>query len=197
MTTLKRTQILDAALALFTVNGFHGTSTAAIARQASVATGTLFHHFSTKEALIEALYREVKKELAEAFLQDSAGDASPLPLEVIWVNGVRWLVSHPQKMAFILLCSHSLYFDKKIQIEIWQEVLGFITQFFSVGVDKGLMRDLPIPYLLTTCESILLSTASYVHSLPEKQQEIAIRSSISVIVGAIFLPDADLNLLTE
>ena len=65
MTNSKRTLILDAALALFTINGFHGTTPAAIAREAKVATGTLFHHFATKEALIEALYLEVKKEFAQ------------------------------------------------------------------------------------------------------------------------------------
>jgi len=113
MTKSKRTLILDAALALFTINGFHGTTTAAIAREAKVATGTLFHHFSTKEALIEALYLEVKKEFAQALLQSNDLNTGS-PLTEIWVNGVTWLVSQPQKMAFILLCSHSMYFYKKI-----------------------------------------------------------------------------------
>jgi AcrR family transcriptional regulator len=196
MTKSKRTLILDGALALFTVNGFHGTSTAAIAREAKVATGTLFHHFATKEALIEALYFEVKKEFAQALLQTNEPD-SPFPLTNIWVNGVTWLVSQPQKMAFILLCSHSLYFDKKVQLAIWQEVLGFFTQLLNVGIQNGSVKDLPIPYLLTTCESILLSTASYVYALPAVDQKAAINSSINVIVDAISVQGADIHLLTR
>lgn len=192
----KRTRILDAALALFTINGFHGTTTAAIAREASVATGTLFHHFATKEALIEALYLEVKKEFAQALLQKN-DPLSAFPLTDIWVNGVTWLVSQPQKMAFILLCSHSLYFDKKIQLAIWQEVLGFFTQLLNAGINNGTIKDLPIPYLLTTCESILLSTASYVYALPAVEQNTAINSSINVIVDAISVQGADIHLLTR
>ncbi|SQD79489.1 TetR/AcrR family transcriptional regulator [Moritella yayanosii] len=196
MTKSKRTLILDAALALFTINGFHGTTTAAIAREAKVATGTLFHHFVTKEVLIEALYLEVKKEFAQALLQKNDPD-SVFPLTDIWVNGVTWLVCQPQKMAFILLCSHSLYFDKKIQLAIWQEVLGFFTQLLNTGIKNGTIKDLPIQYLLTTCESILLSTASYVYALPATDQKVAINSSISVIVDAISVPGADIHLLSR
>ncbi|QUM82720.1 TetR/AcrR family transcriptional regulator [Moritella sp. 5] len=196
MTKSKKTLILDAALALFTVNGFHGTTTAAIAREAKVATGTLFHHFATKEALIEALYLEVKKEFAQALLQPNDHNAESR-LTDIWVNGVHWLVNHPQKMAFILLCSHSLYFDKKIQLVIWEEVLGFFTQLLNTGIRNGMIKDLPIPYLLTTCESFLLSTATYVYALPVIDQKAAINSSINVIVDAISVQGADIHLLTR
>jgi len=196
MTKSKKTLILDAALALFTINGFHGTTTAAIAREAKVATGTLFHHFATKEALIEALYLEVKKEFAQALLQPNEDNAESR-LTDIWVNGVHWLVAHPQKMAFILLCSHSLYFDKKIQLAIWEEVLGFFTQLLTTGIRNGMIKELPIPYLLTTCESFLLSTASYVYALPEIDQKAAINSSINVIVDAISVQGADIHLLTR
>jgi AcrR family transcriptional regulator len=48
----KKQQIMNAALKLFVENGFHGTSTAEIAKTAGVATGTLFHHFKTKQELI-------------------------------------------------------------------------------------------------------------------------------------------------
>ena len=49
----KKQSILDASLKLFVENGFHGTSTAEIAKTAEVATGTLFHYFKTKEELIK------------------------------------------------------------------------------------------------------------------------------------------------
>ncbi len=197
MSRSKRTQILDAALDLFTQNGFHGTSTAAIARQAEVATGTLFHHFASKEVLIESLYREVKKELAKAFLQDIDDTQKYPSVETIWINGVSWLVANPKCMSFFLLCSHSLYFSKQIQIEIWQELLGFIAELFNEGVAKGLVKDLPVPYLLMISESLLLTTATYVHALPENEREAAIRSSINVIIDAISVPNADLHLLTR
>lgn len=196
MNKSKKTRILDAALTLFTINGFHGTTTAAIAREAKVATGTLFHHFASKEVLIEALYFEVKKEFAQALLQQSDHNAES-QLTDIWFKGIHWLVNQPQKLAFILLCSHSLYFDKKVQLAIWQEVLGFFTQILNTGISNGIIKDLPIDYLLTTCESFLLSTASYVYALPAVDQKAAINSSINVIVDAISVPGADIQVLSR
>jgi AcrR family transcriptional regulator len=52
----KEQKILDTSLVLFVEKGFHGTSTAEIAKTAGVATGTLFHYFKTKEELIDRLY---------------------------------------------------------------------------------------------------------------------------------------------
>ena len=51
--TDKRRQILDAALALCAEDGLQGAATARIARAAGVANGTLFHHFPSKELLIQ------------------------------------------------------------------------------------------------------------------------------------------------
>ena len=52
----KREIILQTAMSLFIEKGIQSTSTASIAKAANVATGTLFHHFKTKEELITQLY---------------------------------------------------------------------------------------------------------------------------------------------
>ena len=192
MSTSKKTQILTAALNLFTVTGFHNTSTAAIAREASVATGTLFHHFPTKELLIAALYQEIKHEFAGALSQQLVTEQGDAAFAAIWTNGVNWLVTHPQKLAFILLCSHSLYFDKTTQMDIWQQELGFINDMLAQGITDGRIKALPIDYLMTVCESLLLSTSTYVSSLPDTDRPLAIKLSINVIVDAISQPNADL-----
>ncbi len=50
-----RTQILEAALALFSSQGYRGTSIRDIARAADVSTGNVYHHFSDKEEIFETL----------------------------------------------------------------------------------------------------------------------------------------------
>ena len=50
-----RRRILDAAAALFRSTGFENTTTRDIAREAGIATGTLFNYFATKEAIVTAL----------------------------------------------------------------------------------------------------------------------------------------------
>ena len=46
-----RAQILDAALALFSHQGYRATSMREIAEKAGVSTGNVYHHFADKEAI--------------------------------------------------------------------------------------------------------------------------------------------------
>jgi AcrR family transcriptional regulator len=50
-----RSQILDAALTMFSTVGYHGTSMRDIAREAGVSTGNVYHQFPDKESLFRAL----------------------------------------------------------------------------------------------------------------------------------------------
>jgi AcrR family transcriptional regulator len=73
-----RARILSAADAVFAAKG-PTASTEEVARQAEVAIGTVFRHFPTKEALIEAVFAERLRELvseAESLVNaDDAGAA--------------------------------------------------------------------------------------------------------------------------
>lgn len=58
----KRQQILQAAMACFTRRGFHQTRTAEICAEAGMSPGNLFHYFDSKDAIIEALIEEERRE---------------------------------------------------------------------------------------------------------------------------------------
>jgi AcrR family transcriptional regulator len=53
-----RRAILDAALKLFSTQGFRSTSTRAIADAAGISTGALYHHFADKELIFQSLLDE-------------------------------------------------------------------------------------------------------------------------------------------
>lgn len=53
-----RREILDAALDRFAIAGYFGTSMRQIARTVGVRESALYHHFSSKEAILEALLGE-------------------------------------------------------------------------------------------------------------------------------------------
>jgi len=54
-----RRQVLDAALHLFSHQGFRGTSVRDIAERARVSIGNVYHHFPDKEALFTTLLDEL------------------------------------------------------------------------------------------------------------------------------------------
>ena len=73
----KRAAILDAALTEFVECGFVAASTNAIAARAHVAKGLVFHHFGSKEALLQAVLDDVTAQITPhylAYLQDAPPD---------------------------------------------------------------------------------------------------------------------------
>ena len=56
-----RTQILEAALDLFSRQGYRGTSIRDISRAAGVSTGAVYHHFHDKEELFDTLLSQYWK----------------------------------------------------------------------------------------------------------------------------------------
>lgn len=60
-----RTAILQTARKLFGEHGFVATTIDQIGAGAGVAKGAVYHHFPTKEAVFEAVFNAVSKDLAE------------------------------------------------------------------------------------------------------------------------------------
>lgn len=54
----RRRQILDAAVRVFARRGYHGSRVGEIAEEAGVAHGLLYHYFSSKEQVLQTVFRE-------------------------------------------------------------------------------------------------------------------------------------------
>lgn len=61
-----RERLVRAALELFTAQGYHDTTTPQIARRAGVAEGTIYRHFSSKEQLLNEIYRAAVRLFVQA-----------------------------------------------------------------------------------------------------------------------------------
>ena len=63
----RKAQIMEAALELFALNGFHSTSIADISKMAGISKGLLYNYFKSKEALIKELIIHGFDELMSVF----------------------------------------------------------------------------------------------------------------------------------
>lgn len=71
--TARKRQILEAAGRVFAEKGFHGATTAEIAREAGVAEGTIFRYFKTKKDILISLIGTVAVDPLIAVLLQSKG----------------------------------------------------------------------------------------------------------------------------
>jgi TetR/AcrR family transcriptional regulator, fatty acid metabolism regulator protein len=74
----RRRQILDAAVKVFARNGFHRARVGDIAEEAGVAYGLVYHYFSSKEALLETIFRDTWTQMLARVreVENSRADAS-------------------------------------------------------------------------------------------------------------------------
>jgi AcrR family transcriptional regulator len=66
-----RTRLIDAAIERFAADGL-GASFDAVATDVGVTKGALYHHFGSKEGLVEAVYKEAIRRHAERAMDASA-----------------------------------------------------------------------------------------------------------------------------
>ena len=73
-----RRKILEAAQSLFQSKGYQQATTRDIAREAGIATGTLFNYFPTKEAIVMTLVSEALMQAREDFEKQQLDHTAPL-----------------------------------------------------------------------------------------------------------------------
>ena len=80
----KRRMILDAAIRVFARQGFHTCRVSDIADEAGVAYGLVYHYFGSKDAVLEAVFREQwGRLLAAVALAEETGETAPEQLELV------------------------------------------------------------------------------------------------------------------
>lgn len=158
----KRTAILEAALFLFTEKGFHGTPTSLIAREAGVATGTLFHYFKTKEILIGELYLGIKREAGEAMKKGINAEADTLSeLKLVASNYVSWVIQNPAKIKFMEQFCLSPYVPDTAREEAISN-FAFLAEIFERGIESGEIKHLPVELAIKMAAGFLNGVINYI-----------------------------------
>lgn len=74
---LTRQRLARAALELFTTRGYHPTTTPLIAKKAGVAEGTIYRHFSTKQHLLNEVFRGAARWAQQTVADVAAAAGTP------------------------------------------------------------------------------------------------------------------------
>ena len=184
--TDKRQAILDTALLLFTERGFHGTPTSLIAKEAGVATGTLFHYFKTKEELIETLYLDIKKESGSVLSEAARTNGSCMEiLDNIGMEFAKWGLENPRKIHFMQQFCYSPFISKAAHEEGISN-FAFLHDPIKIGIKEGWIRNYPPEVIISIVSSGLMSAilAAAREKAPKKQHAV-LSQSIDLILHGI------------
>jgi TetR/AcrR family transcriptional regulator, transcriptional repressor of aconitase len=96
----RRLHIIDAALTCFAADGYAGATTGAICRQAGIGSGTFFHYFPTKAAVLLAILELGTAETRDWFgAQRGRTDAYAVIME--WVHYSAAQSMEPRLAGFV------------------------------------------------------------------------------------------------
>lgn len=136
-----RTKILQAALQLFAKRGYDGTTTKDLAKQAGVAEGTLFRHFSNKKAILI----EVATTGWVDILTDLLTELSEMGSYKAVSQVMRRRMLNMQKNKNLMqVCFVEAQYHPELRDSIQSEVINKMTDvaeaFFETAMEKGIYR---------------------------------------------------------
>jgi AcrR family transcriptional regulator len=130
-------RLLDAASAAFVEHGADDVSLEEIARRAGVGIGTLYRHFPTRQALLEAVYRDQVESLnarAEQLREaESPGDAL-----ADWMRALVRFSSTKRSMTSALLAT--LGTDSALLSSCAQVICGAAESLLARAQQAGVVR---------------------------------------------------------
>ena len=97
-----RQLLIAAALAAFTEHGADDASLEEIARRAGVGIGTLYRHFPSRQALLEAVYREQVEDLCAA-ARDQPATATPAQALENWLRDLMAFAATKRNLTSSLM----------------------------------------------------------------------------------------------
>ncbi|HYH33786.1 MAG TPA: TetR/AcrR family transcriptional regulator [Nocardioides sp.] len=98
-----RRALIDHAEELFTEHGYAATSLDAIVAAAQVTKGALYHHFSGKQALFEAVFERVEGEAARAIHDSLEGHEDPWEKAMAGLGAFLDVVQQPTYRRIVIL----------------------------------------------------------------------------------------------
>ena len=142
----RKNEILDVADELFSKKGFDGTSTNDILEMVGIARGTLYHHFKSKEEIMDALIERYSDRLLGAAQEVAADKTIPLVDRIIRVVMSMNLSggSSEEIMEHIHRPQNALM-HQKIKKMIINGLTPILSEIICEGIEQGVFRT-PYPY---------------------------------------------------
>jgi TetR/AcrR family transcriptional regulator, fatty acid metabolism regulator protein len=171
----KRTLIRNAAVRAFAKKGYHACRVSDIAEEAGVAYGLVYHYFGSKEAVLEAVFRETWQAMLDAIQAvEELGEPAPEQVRKVAAIVLRTWHNDPDLVRVLV---REVTRSPQLQNEIGEIVLAFqaLERIIERGKAEGSFRaDLDSRLAATmvygTLEEIL--TGWVMGQLPDSEEDV-------------------------
>ncbi|MES2332755.1 MAG: TetR/AcrR family transcriptional regulator [Bacteroidota bacterium] len=145
----KTEQISKAVLGLVKQKGLAGITMGEIAKEAGMATGTLYIYFKNKEELINHLFFDCRKEALENyFLNYDLSKPFKSGFHTVWMNILNFRIQNFEEVVFMDQCYHSPFINE-CTMKLAKEMKKPLFKLIERGKEEGVFKDMDTMALLT------------------------------------------------
>jgi AcrR family transcriptional regulator len=157
----RRSAIMAAATRVIAAQG-PGAPTALIAKEAGVSNGSLFTYFETKADLLNALYLDIKTEMAQAALDGVPAKAAiRKQVQHMWAGWLRWAVAAPEKrraLAQLTVCEE-ITADSR---QKGHKIMAGVAALMERSRANGPMKHAPLAFVVALMNAMADATIDFV-----------------------------------
>lgn len=148
-----KARILKAALKLFNELGSDSVTTHDIANKAELSPGNLYYHYSSKNAIIRALFYEI-----EVFSVNKWREKSPHHREVSFADFMQFYFGSLSKYKFFFREFSSILKNDSILAREWQQVYDRLFSVMKESLKGWVKQGLIIPFSSEDKEDAFIET---------------------------------------
>jgi AcrR family transcriptional regulator len=132
-----RAALVRAGRRLFGERGYANTSVEDLAREARVTTGALYHHFSTKTLLFEAVFLEAHAEVLAQSAQHAFEATDPIDVLALGFDVFLDAVLRPDVQRILVVDGPAVLGLTRFTELDERDAFGFIVAFLEEAVSAG------------------------------------------------------------
>ncbi|MEV0080771.1 TetR/AcrR family transcriptional regulator [Nocardia neocaledoniensis] len=188
-----RTAVIRAGRELFGRHGYGAVSTIAVAEAAGVSRGALYHQFSEKRDLFEAVFEDLERDLVEVIATAVAAARASDPIASLIVGCLAWLEAStaPDVRRIALLDAPAvLGWSRWREIEL-RHTIGLVENALAGAMAAGRVRRQPVRPLALILVGALDEAAQFLAATDAPADTTAARAVVEQLISGLALPDHD------
>lgn len=190
-----RDRALAAALELFDSQGVAATTIEQLRDASGISTGSLYHHFGSREGLIAALYEDLLQHYRAVLAPALAGCGGPRPLlDTFVATHIGWAVTHPAATRFLAEHRRNPAVTGTAETRLQRGTADFLRPLLAQlkpAMDAGLLRPLPPELLLSQVLGPVQTWLKlWLDGHSSLKPDAAVRQLADLIWAAVAMPDA-------
>ena len=138
----KKSQIIDAAIKMFSEKGFYQTGMRDIAKEADVAIGTIYHHFQKKDNILIYILREAIEDRRE-YMEELRKQDLSIKSKIKAILKMHFEKIRARSKLGKLILSQAQQPNEKFRKEyknLYNELAGYLEELIEEGLQAGVIN---------------------------------------------------------